>query len=110
LSRRDDIESLAYTLIYLAGRDPPGSELLPLSRDELLRSSVPGWVANAKIEACPSSFCGNLPKPFAQLWKYSRTLAFDQQPECDSFRIAFKELAASEDSLRRVVNADEADI
>lgn len=76
---RDDLESLAYTLIYLA------TDTLPWLEYEYTMSAV-------KCRTTPEEFCKALPPIFAQFLLYARELEADVKPDYDRFMLAFGEL------------------
>lgn len=69
-SRRDDLESLAYTIIYSALGDLP-------------------WMSNSKKEVVlrkkksitAEKLCKGLPAPFCKFVTYVRSLGFDERPD-----------------------------
>jgi serine/threonine protein kinase len=72
LGRRDDLESLAYILIYFLRGDLPW---------ERLASS--DLIARRKLECSIDDLCYGLPVEYATLLRYSRTLAFHAKPNYD---------------------------
>lgn len=72
LGRRDDLESLAYVLIYfLRGGLPWGG------------MEDPDLIAQQKLECSVEDLCHGLPVEYATLLSYSRTLPFDAKPDYD---------------------------
>lgn len=73
-SRRDDLESLAYTLIYLMqGSLPWLSSTHPdLSNDTILKM---------KQDTTVDELCNGLPSEFATLLQYSRSLPYTAKPD-----------------------------
>ena len=84
-SRRDDLESLAYVLVYLAkGTLPwagqPGKDL----QDKMER------VRRMKSEIKPAVLCGNTDPSLFELLSYAKGLSFDQEPDYDMLEMNFK--------------------
>lgn len=83
LSRRDDIESLAYVLIYF------------------MRGSLP-WIRTSehtyekKCSTSSKQLCDGLPDEFEMFLNYSRCLEFDEEPDYDMYRKMFKDLFLKE--------------
>lgn len=73
-SRRDDVESLAYTLIYLLrGSLPWLSSTHPaLSNDAILK---------LKQDTTVDELCSGIPSEFATFLQYSRSLAYTAKPD-----------------------------
>lgn len=96
-SRRDDLESLAYTLIYfLKGtlpwrkvKPPPDADKHPkLAWDKILA---------AKLAAEASgSITSGLPTEFDIFYRYVRGLAFEDLPDYEGCRRLFRDLARRE--------------
>ncbi|KAG1046670.1 hypothetical protein G6F43_010854 [Rhizopus delemar] len=75
LSRRDDLESIAYSIIYLAKGKLPWQGLGISDSDEKCRQ-----VYKLKKQS-PDKICGGLPATFAAFLKYCRGLAFHDKPD-----------------------------
>ena len=88
LTRRDDLESLAYTLIYLARGSLPWYGMP--SEYEILRS---------KERSSPLEVCGGLPTPFRILLMAALELGFDEKPDyrglCEMFQSAIERRGGS---------------
>ncbi|CAA7270755.1 unnamed protein product [Cyclocybe aegerita] len=91
LAPRDDIESLAYTALFLLRgvlpwKPHPRLEFLLRSQEivRLLKSRLSG-----------NDLATGLPKEFGDLFMYSRSLDFDQLPAYDIMRDSFTSLAES---------------
>jgi serine/threonine protein kinase len=72
-SRRDDIESLAYTIICAARGDLPWTSPCTL-RD-------PEAVLQKKLSSTVEELCEGLPAPFCEFISHVRSLNFDQKPD-----------------------------
>jgi serine/threonine protein kinase len=73
LSRRDDIESLAYILIYFMLGSLPWQGSHSDKRE--------AYVLNKKLNISTKVLCGGLPSEFEELLKYARALEFTQRPD-----------------------------
>ncbi|KAK7018581.1 casein kinase [Favolaschia claudopus] len=101
-SRRDDLESLAYMLIYfLRGTLPWRKIRAPAAPPStFVTGSVPynpvsaTWdlIRDAKLAAEPLLTCG-LPPEFDVLFRYARGLEFDDLPDYAGLRALFRGLA-----------------
>jgi casein kinase I family protein HRR25 len=87
-SRRDDLESLAYMLIYFMRGKLPWSHITGSTDDET-------WelIKAAKREVEPVLTVG-LPSEFDALYRYARGLEFGDQPDYEGLRGLFKDLAS----------------
>jgi len=84
LTRRDDLESLAYVLIYLMHGSLPwqsttGKELLDI-----------------RMTITPSTLCKGLPAEFEVFLNYARSLEFKQKPDYQYLRGLFSSLYESD--------------
>lgn len=80
-SRRDDLESLAYTLIYfLAGRLPWQNMKARNSRQKRQR------IYEKKINTSVEELCRGMPSVMATFIRYTRNLKFDEAPNYDYLR------------------------
>ncbi|XP_055333795.1 synaptopodin-like isoform X2 [Paramacrobiotus metropolitanus] len=87
LSYRDDLESLAYVLVYfLKGRLPwQGIH----EKDTSKKSAI---IKARKAEEAAESICSNCPDEFAQLLRYSRALKFYEEPDYVYLKQLFRDL------------------
>jgi len=72
-SRRDDLESLAYTIIFLACGD------LPWTTDSIYNNHEA--VLRKKMSIVAEELCEGLPPPFSKFISYVRSLGFDEKPD-----------------------------
>ena len=113
-SRRDDLESLAYMLIYfirgsLPWRKLRAPEKLPqeildeISDSNERRDAEEGYspvtatwdlIRDSKLDH-EATLTNGLPEEFAVLYTYSRNLEFDDLPDYEGLRNCFRGLAAS---------------
>lgn len=88
-SRRDDIESLAYTLIYLWRGDLPWQRLYAETKAEMHDA-----ILECKSSTSVEKLCEGMPREFSFLLDYSRRLKFYDEPEYDKLIQLFNEGAA----------------
>jgi serine/threonine protein kinase len=72
-SRRDDLESLAYTIIYSALGDLPWTSNSAGDKE--------GAVLPRKTAITVEELCEGLPAPFCKFVTYVRSLGFDEKPD-----------------------------
>jgi hypothetical protein len=85
LTRRDDLESLAYVLIYLM----QGS--LPWQSRKLTTELL-----DMRMAITPSTLCEGLPAEFEIFLDYARSLEFKQKPDYQYLRGLFSSLHESD--------------
>lgn len=76
-SRRDDLESLAYTLIYLARK---GQSLPWQGVHCQTKRSKQEKIYEIKLQTTLDVLCRNLPKEFEEFLIYTRQLGFAEEP------------------------------
>jgi serine/threonine protein kinase len=87
-SRRDDLESIGYVLIYFAkGRLPWQGFAKGKEHDQLK------MIGNKKIETTITELCSNLPTCFYHYIEYCRNLKFDEQPDYNYLKNLFYKCA-----------------
>jgi hypothetical protein len=89
LTRRDDLESLAYVLIYLMQGSLPWQSTTGKLTTDLL---------NIRTEITPSILCKGLPAEFEVFLNYTRSLEFKQKPDYQYLRDLFSCLRESDDN------------
>eukprot|EP00013_Stygamoeba_regulata_P002080 CAMPEP_0177636850 /NCGR_PEP_ID=MMETSP0447-20121125/4657_1 /TAXON_ID=0 /ORGANISM="Stygamoeba regulata, Strain BSH-02190019" /LENGTH=640 /DNA_ID=CAMNT_0019138737 /DNA_START=183 /DNA_END=2106 /DNA_ORIENTATION=+ len=77
-SRRDDLESLLYCLIYFLKGRLPWQGVKGSSHKEKLKK-----VGQIKQSISPATLCKGLPVEFCKLLQYIHMLAYDQNPDYD---------------------------
>ncbi len=84
-SRRDDLESLGYVLVYLiAGRLPwQGVRAASDSRRR-------GLVSDLKASTTPEQLCKGFPAELIAYLTYARALGFEEDPDYDYLRALFR--------------------
>ncbi|KAF8056169.1 kinase-like protein [Lyophyllum atratum] len=87
LTRRDDLESLAYVLIFFLRGSLPWQGLEATSRKK--KSAL---IMKKKLDISATQLCRNLPNAFAILLDYSRSLAFDAPPDYTYLRAIFHDV------------------
>jgi casein kinase I homolog HRR25 len=84
-TRRDDLESLAYVLIYfLRGALPWQNFDAPSKKSNYHR------ILQQKQETSPAELCSGLPNEFQRLLEYARNLPFGGQPDYNYLRQLFR--------------------
>ena len=81
-SRRDDLESIGYVLVYLLKGKLPWQGLKGYKR----RKDKTEAIKDTKIDSLDGSLCEDLPEEFQAYFDYVRSLEFDQQPDYDLLR------------------------
>ena len=89
-SRRDDIEGIAYNLIYFAKGKLPWQGVKTKNKKEKHKK-----IMEFKEEYIPEKLCDGLPEEFPTLLKYARKLDFDEKPDYKNIKIMFKQLINS---------------
>ena len=84
-SRRDDIEGIAYNLIYLAKGKLPWQGVKTKNKKEKHKK-----IMESKLAYSPEQLCKDLPDEFVNLLKYSRNLEFEEKPDYKSIKVMFK--------------------
>ena len=74
-SRRDDLESLGYMMIYFCKGELPWMNVKGKSKDIKYKR-----IMEKKIEMKPDSLCQGLPEEIKQYFKYVRELQFTEEP------------------------------
>jgi hypothetical protein len=93
-SRRDDLESLAYTIICSACGSLPWAGL-----------SNPEAVLQKKLSCTVEELCEGLPAPFYKFIKHVRALAFDEKPAYQYLHSILFELRRSQTKSDQSSNA-----
>ena len=97
-SRRDDLESLVYTLIYLANGELPWDNVKGKTKYECLLKAQ-----KEKISISSEELCKGLPKNFIIFTEYIRSLKFDEKPNYEYLKNFFinslKEIGEKNDEI-----------
>jgi serine/threonine protein kinase len=89
-SRRDDIEGIAYNLIYFAKGKLPWQGVKTKNKKEKHKK-----IMECKEEYKEDKLCEGLPEEFPTLLKYARKLDFEEEPDYKNIKIMFKQLVLS---------------
>ena len=84
-SRRDDIEGIAYNLIYLAKGKLPWQGVKTKNKKEKHKK-----IMESKLTYTPDILCEGLPDELPNLLKYSRELEFEDRPDYKDIKLMFK--------------------
>ena len=84
-ARRDDIESIAFNLIYFAKGKLPWQGVKTKNKKEKHKK-----IMESKLDFPPDILCKDLPEEFANLLKYARELEFEEKPDYKSIQLLFK--------------------
>ena len=87
-SRRDDLESLGYMLVFLATNNLPWNKIKIMKNlEELICKSEETY--KIKKSVLPEKICEGLPKEFVDYIKYCRKLEFEQEPDYNYLKNLF---------------------
>eukprot|EP00461_Guttulinopsis_vulgaris_P001096 UN01096 len=86
-SRRDDLESLGYVLMYFVRGNLPWQGLQATTKREKYDR-----ISEKKITTSFDQLCKNYPHEFVDYFKYVRQLAFDEKPNYHYMRSLFRDL------------------
>ena len=98
-SRKDDLESLGYMLVYLIKKTLPWLriEKLNINRLEKFRKT-----RDIKLSTLPEELCSGLPKEFCDYIKYCRNLTFEQEPNYNYLMNLFLEIIKNNQKIRNL--------
>jgi len=91
-SRRDDMESIGYVLIYLMKGKLPWQGLKCADKQEKYQK-----IREMKEKIKPEQLCEGLPNEFVKYIEYCQKLQFDEEPNYKNLINIFKELYKSKD-------------
>ena len=83
-SRRDDLESLGYVIIYLIKGSLPWNDIKSINKDELYDR-----ILKAKMRIGYEILCQNLPSEFEEYFKYVKAMTFEQEPDYNFLKNLF---------------------
>jgi serine/threonine protein kinase len=86
-SRRDDLESVAYMLIYFMKGSLPWQGLKANTKHGKYK-----MILEKKLNLSIDKLCEGIPKEFAMFLKYTRELGFEQEPDYQMCRKWFNDL------------------
>ena len=90
-SRRDDLESIGYMLVYFLQGSLPWQGLAAKTKEERFRK-----IKEKKIACSLEELCSNIPQAFSAYLTYCRGLKFDEKPDYGYLKKLFKELFVKE--------------
>ena len=83
-SRRDDLESLGYAIVYIAKGTLPWANIKCDNKDALYNR-----ILETKIQTTPENLCSGLPAQFEEYIKYIRGMSYEQEPNYKYLRNLF---------------------
>jgi len=86
-SRRDDLESIGYILVYFVNGSLPWQSLQANNRSERYSK-----ICEMKLRIPIEQLCFGLPNEFSSYLNYCRSLRFEDRPDYSHLRKMFKEL------------------
>jgi serine/threonine protein kinase len=86
-SRRDDLESMIYILIYFLKGNLPWQDVKAKNKEERYKA-----IFQIKSKVTIDSLCKDIPSEFAELLKYVKSLQFDAKPIYNKFYFTFQNL------------------
>ncbi|XP_050888647.1 casein kinase 1-like protein 4 [Lathyrus oleraceus] len=89
-SRRDDLESMGYVLLYFLRGSLPWQGLQASTRTQKYEK-----ICKTKLSIRTEVLCKSYPVEFASYFHYCRSLTFDQRPDYGYLRRLFRELFTS---------------
>ena len=95
-SRRDDLESLGYMLIYLIKKTLPW---ISIENSNINKIEKYRKVRDLKMSTLPEELCSGLPKEFSDYIKYCRNLSFEQEPNYNYLRNLFLEIIKKNEKI-----------
>ncbi|KAI8370945.1 kinase-like domain-containing protein [Blakeslea trispora] len=87
LSRRDDMESIAYVLIYLLRGSLPWQ-----GYHSIYGKSKYNQILDAKLKTKTSTLCALLEPQFGEFLDYTRKMDFTEEPDYEKWRKVFREM------------------
>lgn len=90
-SRRDDLESLGYVLIYFLRGQLPWQGLKAVNKNDKY-----GRIFEKKFMTPPEMLCEGLPGEFVQYFYLVRSLKFEERPDYDTLRKLFRAIQVRE--------------
>lgn len=87
-SRRDDLESIGYVLVYFLKGSLPWQGLQ--ARDDQERYEL---ITEKKLSISVEQLCHRLPNEFQDYLNYCRGIEFDEDPDYEYLKGLFKQLA-----------------
>lgn len=94
-SRRDDLESLGYVLVYLLSGQLPWQGLRANNKNEKYRK-----IFEKKLATGTEQLCCNIPPEFSQFFSHIRNLRFEERPDYDYLRRLLRNICIREQIKR----------
>ena len=88
-SRRDDLESLVYSIVYLCRGRLPWQHIIKEGTVEQYEAAV-----LEKKTAVAETLCQGLPLPFVMFTQHIQSLSFDEKPQYDHLRTLLMQCSA----------------
>ena len=96
-SRKDDLESLGYMLVFLIKEELPWSDLDNNNKmSKILQSKK---ICEKKIMTTPEELCSGLPSEFSEYIKYCRKLEFEEEPNYNYIKNLFTSILKRNEQL-----------
>ena len=89
-SRRDDLESVGYVLMYFLRGNLPWQGLRIKSKEDRYKK-----ILDKKKETSSEELCKNFPDEFREYLEYSRNLSYTEDPKYDKFKNKFYNLVCN---------------
>ena len=89
-SRRDDLESIGYVLLFSLKGKLPWENINKLKNLSISKNVSLVYKIKKKIE--PEKLCKNLPQELADYFRYCKNLKFEQNPDYEYLRGLFKNI------------------
>ena len=86
-SRRDDIESVGYVLLYLLKGKLPWQSLMIKNKEERYHK-----IMEIKRDISTTELCKDFPEEFQQYFDYVRKLEYEEDPDYDMIKNLFKNI------------------
>jgi casein kinase 1 len=86
-SRRDDLESVGYIMVYFLKGSLPWQGLKAKTTYEKYE-----MIKNVKVNTTLNTLCKDLPPEIANIINYTRGLAFDETPDYNKIKLVIKRL------------------
>ena len=96
-SRRDDLESLGYMLIFLTKEYLPWPDIDYKSKVNKVLQCMK--ICEKKIKISPEELCSGLPPEFSEYIKYCRKLEFEEDPNYNYIKNLFIEILKKKEQL-----------
>ena len=86
-SRRDDLEGLAYVLVYLGKGKLPWQDLGVVDKNDRYEA-----IKNMKMRTSTAELCEGIPREFRIFLEYARSLGFEETPNYTYLKELFRDL------------------